>query len=702
MQLVDVEPKNPYKGTRTIFYLRNNGKSVIHEQDIGNFFYSHRLTDGEADELRKKLENLLPGIEIKKLDSAKKYVVNFFGPREFGDIVGRYSVNSRPGETLKLMYPPLSTLTNGEVSDKVSLEKLMNDSWCSLDVEVKNAFTNNPFLYLASLVTEKEGVAYTTLQTKRNFLTASDLVIPIVKCNDPMEIAVRTAEFIREHDPRFLFGYNIGFDLSHLRKAGGFLENRDHGLFRISTDGDIPKIEGGIPGSEFKKWTVAGRDIIDPYPFHRNNAWYPDYTLETVTNLRGIEFEKAIEGENLDAEYEKALTDPETAEKLCIYGANDAIIQSILARKCAPLILTTSLDMHTDPTTASFNANPVTKYYDVVHFKELKTVRNNREMEVDVHEGKIELLKLRGDAKKGLFEVRVLYIPLIKNALRSYLEPRFPRLFNYKTGDITERILATVMIEDAAIELLNDLNDGELPDRVFGGRHKMDRGEVRYLLQKEATKYSKILSEGKKINAVGKFVFLKADNRGYEDVLELGKGSALSLESGRIVVDIEGKKFGFGVDIRGSRGHKTDFERELIEELLDSILVKKNPDGLVGIAKSYITHLQIGNVDRKKLIYRIKDVKRPWFAISYKAVGRKRSKIIQEHQMMEGESRRYGLVLINGMQKDLEEKEFVVSEHPIDVFDYIEKFGNGTAADIIEAAIGRGGRNYLSLQHSLF
>lgn len=395
--LVEVETKNLTRGRKTIFYSRERGRSITREEEMDDYYVSDRLTLDQARSLAASLEPYNPQILVS---SADRYVVIVYGPRELGrnpDFKKRckYTMNSEPQISLNLRYPPLSKMINGKyhLNKRMDPDELAADTYCGVDIEVKG-MTDSPEIYMNAVVSSKDSVVFTSLDTGTSFVDIDGQKVRIERCKDQREVIEHSAQFIREVDPLWLYGHNImNFDLYALKKLGDF---------EIGVDGSEPKSKGGIPhfhsymfGQEkkrFDKMVVKGRFVIDTLVFARNNLWFPDNKLETIAQYLGFDFQKVFHGEDLDELAQKAMYDRDLALQIAIYNFRDAAVSVKIAQYFLPQIIRDSLDFWTDPTTVCFKSNAVPEFYDQMAFRELHVLRKTRNVDFDPDEKKIELL----------------------------------------------------------------------------------------------------------------------------------------------------------------------------------------------------------------------------------------------------------------------------------------------------------------------
>jgi hypothetical protein len=609
---------------RTNVFVRENGRSDVIRLDCACPVISYRLSERECD----AYQNALKEFEPQVLESGAKWVLYFYGDRGLRRRI-KYALQNHGLSTklanmpftefLRYRYPVFSKVAGLEpltVGEKAGIDELMAEKRCTLDIEVQD-YETSPKVFMVAVRAEEDGVC----EDKLFSLYDTELDADVIRCRGEEELITELAEFIMHYDPLFVSGYNLmNYDLPVLR---------EHGKFNVGVDGSEPKIQASTAFG--KKVGIKGRHVIDAYPFLRNNVVLPDYGLETACEFFGIGLEKEINYEEMDKLAAKAGEDRKAATVLGNYNLEDVRKTAQLCDIVLRMMLASSLDFDSDPTTVSFKSKPSRDYHKRKYFMRFRTPSPwVKEMD-DFDERKIKDGYFLSHCQ-GLFNESHLYFtPLIADGLRNILEEDFGLLYKNLGKSPEEDLVIYRQIEKAGDEilfLLQQYECGEADEWLFKLKYSCSPQDVRAMLDQEAEKYGNGLINFH--NGFGAFSELLSAG------LHLGDGRCASMCEGSFVFAGD-RIYPLGFDVR-LRGMRTDFERKLVHEGLKMLKGDENE------LSELLTGLDNHKLCREDLVYRVR-AGRDYYSYAFSSRGRRSVKIIQEDRMMRGDEKEFGYLL---------------------------------------------------------
>lgn len=292
--------------------------------------------------------------------------------------------------------------------------------------------------------------------------------------------------------------------------------------------------------------------------------------------------------------------------------------------------------------------------------------------------------------KNGLREVFVVYVPLYAEALGYVLQDKCPNL--YRIADTTDnptlQIRAYDKIEQRVDEMLFDYRNhigSPHNEASFKRIYGVTPWWVESRIGEARERYALILGQAGIANFSPRFVFTEREPK--NGVIVLGRGRALSIAPGSIMVSLDNQIVAQGIDVYFIRGHRTEFERELMKQLLQLAVVGGNVRASLEFLSQEAARLNEELIPRESLVYSFR-ARLDYRHYSIKS-RQERTNVIRRYRMKQGEKKGYGLLLIDGLPAEVDKESFLSPEYkhaPIAAEEYQNRiFARGRTAEVINA-----------------
>lgn len=426
---------NPNRGKEVTYYVRVDGKTSAYTSEIPHIFCTKNMEATAAMRLKDKLKILLKdtGCDIYELPYARtsKRIVVVEGPRELKNILPQPFVKDERANVSQMVRWKTPIYSQVEIKDgkitnfyseaRESLEKMIDYPMAAMDFEVQDWETDNPKIFLASLV-EKSGDSmkkYAFTLYEPGTIEGTE----VVKVTNQTELIIALAKYINNIDPVWITGQNImnydlikarltektedgykqigvvdseleeladkmmnGYAPEHLKQFVSdsrkdclkkLKKHAKQGLFAVGCDNKNPKIKGS--NTFLSKTIITGRGIVDTLPYFQKKGLTQNSKLETlVRNFMGEDFEKGLGYDTLnDLAHAAEKGDAGAAKRLIEYCVKDSEKSYELGQWILPNLVAAALAFETDVSSADYTSgsNLCKKKWDKKQFKALNTYR---------------------------------------------------------------------------------------------------------------------------------------------------------------------------------------------------------------------------------------------------------------------------------------------------------------------------------------
>lgn len=536
--------------------------------------------------------------------------------------------------------------------------------------------------------------------------------------SDNALLMVRDFEkFLDKHPGIILISQNgMNYDLLELRK---FVERQDKkNPFKIN--GSTPVIDSAA--GFYKKVLLKNLYHIDMAAYFQN---YMPLSLnnkfETVVKLiLNKPITKSITyDEQSTMSIEQLLGSTEAGLKSKIYGCEDVTLLSEIKNYILPIVYLKCNLFNRSPedicvTSKKSLAKKLYEYkYVQTHFQSIKLSKEKIKQYNDLSSGQVfgDLLKktkYKHPVVLGTHDSTIYYIapflkvlyPLIRK--NSEVKEIFEYIKELKIDD-TNCTSKNNYHQDrlARFDLINTIEEGYLIPYV---QEQLNKGFKDYSIDDVLDNALVLFNRFQPINANGNFICFETIDTVTDEFKKLTKGLAFPVADGKIL-NIDKGSFALydgvsilkkGIDVKGSHGFKTLYEKELIENVIEKSLMH-SPCVALDYVNEFILNIENGQIDVNKLIYFKSKITRDYFDYSSTAQKQERIKLYVKYGKMKGDqfakavlkTGTYNLTELEKIPRDEilsdENVDFILNQYFGPKMDFTRDFKQGRVGKILHS-----------------